>query len=126
MAFKLQPTPSQTNIVGKKYLFPMVEAGVGPRIWCYVTADTPATLEISGYITAATNKDHAEAVANLRVGDLIYVYRVAAATDTRNLNADFAAGITSISLHVVVTNTGALVDLSPDLLAGTLTYTTAG
>jgi len=123
MAFKLQPTPSQSNIVGKKYLFPMVEAGVGPRQWGYVTADTAAVASQSGYITASTNKDHAEAVANMRAGDQVWLYQVAAATDTRALDADFAAGIVALSLHVVVTNDGAVIDLSPDLLAGTLTYT---
>src|SRR3546814_10113322 len=51
-----------------KYLTLMAH-GAGQRWWSYRTADTPAAVDTAGYFTG-------EAVAMLKVGDLIFVQQV--------------------------------------------------
>ncbi|HEX9836343.1 MAG TPA: hypothetical protein VGB90_05770 [Alphaproteobacteria bacterium] len=78
------------------------------KVWHYVTEDTPATVDTAGYFNAK--------VAELAVGDLVWVYQ---ATDEDNL----AAGIADVSLHVVLSNDGTAVDISDDLLGATVADT---
>ena len=125
MAFKLHATPGATAVVNKQYLFPIVEAGPG-RQFMYVTADAHTTVDGSGYIdlaNKATQGDQPQKALNmLRHGDLIWVYTVASISDARNIEADMKAGVTSIALLAVLDNNGTWIDLSADLLAGTVTY----
>lgn len=123
MAFKLNATVTSGNIINKQYLYMAIDTGSFGRVWHYVTADAPALVESHGYFDADDGADSAQAVANLRVGDRIVVYQVAAIADTRTLDADAAAGLTDVSEHIVLTNDGVAVDLSSDILGATLTYT---
>jgi hypothetical protein len=120
MAFKLQSTTGNN----KQYLMALADAGPrGARVYKYITADTPATVATSGYITKATDGNHEIAYDMLSVGDLIYVFQVAAIDDTRTIEADQDAGITDISLHAVLAKSATVLDLSEDLLGATVTYT---
>lgn len=119
MAFKLKGTGSN---VTKMYLFPMAYAGPLTS-WVYVSADTPATVAGSGYITAGTNNDHDTALGMLRPGDTIYAYQVGSIDDSRTIEDDIEAGLTDYTKHVVLVNTGSVIDLSDDLYdASGVTY----
>lgn len=118
MAFKLSGTGSNTT---KKYLFPYAYAGP-TTMWCYVSADAATTVDGSGYITAGTNADHDEAINMLRIGDMVWAYQVASISDSRSIEDDMKAGVTDLSLHLVLDNTGSIIDLSDDLLGSTVTY----
>lgn len=118
MAFKMASTGGEN----KQYLYQVTAAGVIPRQFVYVSADAPATVDGSGYITAGTNDDHDAAIDMLSIGDLIWSYQVASISDSRPIEDDMKAGITDISLHAVLDNTGSIIDLSDDLLAATPTY----
>ena len=121
MAFKLRGGSGNET---KLYLFPLVEAGP-VKIWCYVSADAAATVDGSGYIDGGTNGgDHSIALNMLGIGDLVLAYQVASITDTQPISDDMKAGISDISLHAVLDNTGetGVADLSDDLLGATVTY----
>lgn len=119
MAFKLNGTGSNTT---KKYLFPMAYAGP-LTAWVYVSADTPATVAGSGYITAGTNADHDIAINMLRPGDTIYAYQVSSISDDRTIADDIEAGLTDYTKLIVLVNTGSVIDLSDDLYdASGVTY----
>lgn len=118
MAFKLRATDGSQ----KRYLFPVSPSGVYPRTWVYVSADAATTVDGSGYITAATGVDHATAINMLAIGDMIWAYQVASISDARPIEDDMKAGITDLSLHLVLDNNGSIIDLSDDLLAATPTY----
>lgn len=119
MAFKLNGTGSN---VTKFYLQPVTDAAApGSRQWEYVSADTPATVDGSGYIDNST-ADGETAIGMLAIGDLVWVYQVASIDDSRPISDDKKAGITDISLHLVLDNTGSIIDLSDDLLTATPTY----
>jgi hypothetical protein len=75
------------------------------KVWHYVTQDTPAGVDTAGYFNAKS--------AELAVGDLIWVYQAT------NEN-DLTAGIADVSLHIVLSNTGTVVDVSDDLLTATV------
>lgn len=119
MAFKLRGTsPNVTKI----YLQPIADgAAPGSRVWEYVTADAPATVDGAGYIDATdatTGEDAQLAINMLKIGDTIHVYQVAALDDTRPISEDKAQGITDISVHVVLENDGTVIDLSDELYGG--------
>jgi hypothetical protein len=121
MAFKLNGTGANGT---KFYLWQTADMGNGMKEWCYVTADTPAAVAVSGYLDGDDgDEDQDMAISMLSVGDRIWVYQVAAIDDTQTVQADMAGGITDISLHAVLINNGSYVDLSEDLLGATVTYT---
>lgn len=121
MAFKLNGSTAGTET--KMYLFQKVNTASGLKEFVYVSADTPATVAVSGYITKADSADSEIAFNMLEVGDLIWHYQVASITDTDSIQTDMEGGITDVSLHVVVTKSATLIDLSEDLLTATVTYT---
>lgn len=119
MAFKLNGTGTD---VTKFYLQPVADgAAPGSRQWEYVSADAPGTVDGSGYIDNST-ADGEIAIAMLGIGDLIWVYQVASIDDSRPISDDKKAGITDLSLHLVLDNTGSIIDLSDDLLSAAPTY----
>ena len=78
------------------------------KVWHYVTEDPPASVDTTGYFNAK--------VAELAVGDLIWVYQAAD-------EDDLTAGITDVSLHIVLSNDGSAVDVSDDLLGASVADT---
>lgn len=119
MAFKLRGTGENQT---KMYLQPVTDAAApGSRQWEYVSADAPATVDGSGYISDSTD-DGKIALDMLTIGDLVWVYQVSAIDDSRPISDDKKAGITDLSLHIVLENTGSIIDLSDDLLSATVTY----
>ncbi len=115
MSFKSVATTSAANLSNKVYFWKM--GNFGPiTMWMYVSADAATTVDGSNYITEQSTIDI------LGFGDLIWAYQVGSIDDTRTISADMKAGITDISLHAVLDNTGTVVDLSNDLLAATVTY----
>jgi hypothetical protein len=78
------------------------------KVWHYVTQDTPGSVDSTGYFNAKA--------AELAVGDLIWVYQ---ATN----EDDLSLGIADVSLHIVLSNTGTVVDVSDDLLVATVADT---
>lgn len=120
MAFKLRGTGVNTT---KVYLQPTADgAAPGSRHWEYVSADTPAAVENCGYIDNST-EDGQIAIDMLQVGDLVWVYQVAAIVDSRPISADKAGGVVDLSLHCVLVKTATFINLSDDLLGATVTYT---
>lgn len=119
MAFKLKgTTPNFT----KMYLQPVTDAAApGSRQWEYVSADPAATVDGSGYIDNSTD-DGELALGMLSIGDLVWAYQVASISDSRPISDDKKTGITDLSLHLVLDNTGTVIDLSDDLLSATPTY----
>lgn len=113
MAFKKTGTTNTT----KRYIWPAVVLGNGIEEWIYVTTDAPTTVEVSGYF------DDDELRAMLKAGDRLWVYQVAALDDDRTVQADINAGLSDVSFHVVVASDGAGVNITPDLLSATITYT---
>ena len=75
----------------------MMAHGSGQQWWSYRTVDTPATVDTAGYFTG-------EAVAMLRIGDLIFVQQVD--------NADTPGSVTAAGWHLVLSNDGTTVDVS--------------
>lgn len=115
MSFKGVATTSSANLSNKVYMW--LTGNTGPiKIWMYVSADAATTVDGSNYITDQNFIDV------LGFGDLIWAYQVGSIDDTRSIADDMKAGITDISLHAVLENTGSVVDLSNDLLAATVTY----
>lgn len=78
--------------------------GAGQQWWSYRTADTPAMVDTSGYFTG-------EAVAMLKVGDLIFVQQV--------VNPAAPASVVAAGWHLVLSNDGATVDVSNTTAVGT-------
>ena len=117
MAFKM----AATNGSNKQYLFPSSDAGAAVRQWKYVSADAATTVDGSGYISSGTSDGDA-AIGMLKIGDLIWAFQVASIADTRVIEDDMKAGISDVSLHVVLDNTGSIIDLSDDILGATVTY----
>src|SRR3546814_13947397 len=79
-----------------KYLTLMAH-GAGQRWWSYRTADTPAAVDTAGYFTG-------EAVAMLKVGDLIFVQQVD--------NPAAPASVVAAGWPLVLSTTGSAVDVS--------------
>ena len=71
--------------------------GAGQQWWAYRTADTPATVDTTGYFTG-------EAVGMLKVGDLVFVQQVD--------NPDSPGSVTASGWHLVLSNDGSTVDIS--------------
>ena len=71
--------------------------GAGQQWWAYRTVDTPATVDTSGYFSG-------EAVDMLRTGDLVFVQQVN--------DADTPSSVTAAGWHLVLSNDGAVVDVS--------------
>lgn len=121
MAFKLNGTGENQT---KFYFWQTGDLGNGVLEWMYVTTDAPATVAISGYWDGDDSDDDVDLVIDMvNVGDRVWVYQVASITDSQPVQDDMAAGITDISLHVVLVNDGNHINLSEDLLSATVTYT---
>lgn len=119
MAFKLNGTGSN---VTKMYLYPTTSAAApASRHWEYVSADAATTVDGSGYFSNSTS-DGQIALDMLNIGDMIWSFQVASITDTNTIEEDKKAGVTDVSLHVVLDNTGSIIDLSDDILGATVTY----
>ena len=116
MAFKGVATTSGANLSNKVYMWVRSIDGAGLQEWVYVSADAATTVDGSNYITDQAFIDL------LQVGDRIWAYQVGSIDDTRDILADLAAGITDLSMHLVLENTGTVVDLSDDLLGASVTY----
>lgn len=120
MAFKKLGTALDSmgrNTKTKLYFWRSGHLGNGMSEWTYVTTDAPATVEVSGYFNDAELKD------KMKAGDVVRVIQVAALDDTRTIQADIAAGYADESMHRVVASDGAGINITPDLLNATITYT---
>jgi hypothetical protein len=115
MAYKKQGTASGTET--KFYFWHAGYLGNGMSRWLYVTTDTPAVVEVSGYF------DDAELEAVVKPGDELRVIQVAALDDSRTIQDDIAAGYADESEHRVVSSDGSGLNITPDLLSATITYT---
>jgi hypothetical protein len=115
MAFK-GTSASSTLDRNKQYFWTILEMGNGLRLHGYVSADAATTVDGSNYI------DDQDYIDYLTPGDLVLAYQAGAIDDTQSVLDDLAAGITDLSLHLVLENTGSVVDLSNDLLGATVTY----
>jgi hypothetical protein len=71
--------------------------GAGQQWWSYRTADAPAAVDSAGYFGG-------EAVAMLKVGDLIFVQQVD--------NPAAPASISAAGWHLVLSNNGTTVGVS--------------
>lgn len=116
MAFKKQSTPSATARA-KQYFWCAADYGNGQKKFHYVSADAPTTIEVSGYF------DDTELETLCKPGDLIMAFQVAAISDDRSIQDDLAAGLVDISLHAVVQSDGSGLNVTPDLMSATITYT---
>jgi len=117
MAFKM----AATNGSNKQYLFPRSDAGAAIRDWEYVSDDASTSVDASGYISSGT-PDGDAALGMLKVGDRIWLTQVASISDARTIEEDCRAGVSDVALHVVLDNTGSIIDLSDDILGATVTY----
>ena len=116
MAFKGVATASGSNLTNKVYMWRAISLGAGIGCWIYVSADAATTVDGSNYITDTAFIDV------ILKGDWILAYQVASIDDTRDIQADFNAGISDLSWHLVLDNTGTVIDLSDDILGATVTY----
>lgn len=116
MAFKKRSTTGERP-GSKAYFWLSADYGNGMKGFTYVTADTPATVEVSGYF------DDAELEAVMKPGDSLRVLQVAALDDDRSIQDDLAAGLVDESLHTVVASDGSGINISGDLLVATVSYT---
>jgi hypothetical protein len=116
MAFKMKST-SGTLDFNKTYFWDIAHLGHGIQHYGYVTADTAAAIEISGYFSDA------QLVSILKPGDLITVWSVDAIDDTRNIRADFFSGLNAIYQTVVMANDGSGVQVAPLSEKWSLEYT---
>ena len=121
MAFKLKGTGTNKT---KMYLQPTTSAAApGSRHWEYVTADAALTVEACGYIVT-TSEDGQLAYNMLQVGDIVWVYTVAAISDSRPISEDKAAGITGLQAVVVVRKDADVLELSGPLFGtASVSYT---
>lgn len=113
MAFKRQGVAPD---VTKFYLWQWHEGGGGVATWYYVSADTPAVIEQAGYFSDE------EALLTFKEGDRIVAYQVGAIVDTRSIQADIAAGLTTMSEHIVLVNDGSSINISPALVGLSVEY----
>ena len=118
MAFKPLATSSDLT---KRYLWMAANWGQQFRLWIYVTTDSAPTVSASGYITEQSFID------TMETGDFILVMEVGSVSDAREVVADVATGgMIDLTLHVVTSNTGSVIDLSDDMLGGgSAKYTSA-
>lgn len=110
---------AQTNqadgAVYKHYFWCAAYHGEGLKTWFYVSADAPADIEESGYFN--------EVSGEVNVGDKIFAYQVGSIVNTRSTIADIAAGLTTVSEHIVLENEGGVVNISPQLVNLSVEYT---
>lgn len=119
MAFKKAGTSTtEPSVPGdKKYWWRSAELGNGMSEWHYVTTDADTTVEVVGYFNDSEIKEY------VRPGDRVWVLRVTSIDDTRDIQADCQTGIVDVSLHYVVSDEGATVNITSDVLVATVTYT---
>lgn len=101
--------------ISKQYFWLFHEGGQGFKTWYYVTDDVQADVEESGYFN--------DAVDEVDVGDRIVVYQVGALSASRSTRDDVAAGLVTISEHIVLLNEGGVVDISPEIADLSVEYT---
>jgi len=116
---------------GKAYLWEAAYYGQGMKRWHYVTTDTPAVVEVSGYFADAELHgggtgvgDIAPASAgSMQPGDEIMVFQVGSLLDTRAIQEDIRSQLVDVSRHFVLASDGTGVEITPDLEVATVTYT---
>jgi hypothetical protein len=116
MAFKAKVT-TLTFDANKRYFWQIANLGNGINHFGYVSADTAAAMEISGYF----NDDELEFTMN--AGDRITIWTVDAISDTRSLQDDFFSGLNAIYQSVVMANDGSGVQIAPLSEKWSLEYT---
>jgi hypothetical protein len=116
MAFKMKSTDGTLDF-NKAYFWNIHPIGQGLQHYAYVTADTAAAIEISGYFSDA------QLVSLLKPGDLITVWSVDAIVDTRHIRDDMFAGLNAIYQTVVMANDGSGVQVAPLSEKWSLEYT---
>lgn len=116
MAFKAKAS-TLTFDANKRYLWRIANLGNGINHWGYVSTDTAAAMEISGYFSSA------EAIEVMNPGDLLTVWQVDVISDLRTLQDDFVAGINAIAQTVVLANDGAGVQVAPMTERWSMEYT---
>lgn len=115
MAFKRAATSG--DYTGHKKYFWLHTESNGVKEWKYVTSDTMATIEISGYFSDQ------ECLDNLKPGDRIEVIQVSAIDDTRaTIQDDIAAGFVDVNFTWVVASDGSGINVSPTAIAGSIEY----
>lgn len=116
MAFKRAAT-SGDYTGHKRYFWLIRDLGQNIRWWGYVTADAPATIEISGYFSDQ------ECLDQMKPGDRISIWQVSAIDDTRaNVVDDLAAGFVDFNETFVVASDGSGINVSPMAIAGSIEY----
>lgn len=114
---------------GKAYLWMAADFGQGMKRWHYVTTDTPAVVEVSGYFRDAEldggigNTALGPTVGAMQPGDEILVYQVGSLSDARSIQDDIRSQLVDISRHYVVASDGGGVEITPDIESATITYT---
>lgn len=110
-----------------KYLWLDRESG-GRKVFIYVTADAPATVDGSGYFSNTTIAGYKDNLASMRPGDIIESYQLGTLTtdqppyavggtdNATKYNMLAAANISDYSLHIVTSNTGTTIDVSTQLV----------
>lgn len=114
---------------GKAYLWQAADFGQGMKRWHYVTTDTPAVVEVSGYFRdteldgGTGNSAGGASVGSMQPGDEILVYQVGSLSDARTIQDDIRSQLVDISRHYVVASDGGGVEITPDIESATITYT---
>lgn len=116
MAFKAKVT-TLTFDANKRYFWKIADLGAGISQFGYVSADTAAAMEISGYFSDA------ELVGVMNTGDLLTVWSVDAISDTRSIQDDMYSGLNAIYQTVVMANDGSGVQVAPMTEKWSLEYT---
>jgi hypothetical protein len=114
---------------GKAYLWMAADYGQGMKRWHYVTTDTPAVVEVSGYFRDTEldggigNAAGGVTLGSMQPGDELWLFQVGSLSDARTIQDDIRSQLVDVSYHVVVASDGGGVDITPDLLSATVTYT---
>jgi hypothetical protein len=116
MAFKAKAS-TLTFDANKRYFWRIAALGNGVNHWGYVSNDTPAAMEISGYF------NDPEIIAVAKPGDRLTVWHVDSISDLRTLQDDFVAGINALLQTLVVANDGAGVQVAPMTERWSMEYT---
>jgi hypothetical protein len=113
MAYKGRATSGDLQ---KQYFWPAYNKGNGLMHYCYVTADTPATIDLAGYFSTS------ELGSLLKAGDSIEVIQVAAIDDTRTIRGDIAAGFRDVNIIYVMNSDTTTINTSPIAFQGSVEY----
>lgn len=116
---------------GKKYFWLAADYGQGMKRFHYVTTDTPAVVEVSGYFADAELHGGGTGVGDVapvtagicQPGDEIMVFQVGSLSDTRTIQEDIRTQLVDVSRHFVLASDGSGVEITPDLEVATVTYT---